>query len=74
MSYTLRKRVLKGSKVVLSGEPSKVQQRTEKGSLNNQKGLQKVIQNLFWFNKEPCLVLQIYRTLTKWQVSPERTK
>ena len=35
--FTLRK---KGSKVVLSEEPSKVQQRTEKGSLKNQKGLQ----------------------------------
>ena len=36
---TLRnKGSIRGSKVVLSGEPSKVQQRTEKGSLKNKKG------------------------------------
>ena len=48
-----------GSKVVLLlGEPSTIQQRTETGSLKNQKWLQNVIQNLFgslknlvWFFK-----------------------
>ena len=39
-----------------------------KGSLKNHKGLQNVIQNLFWFNKEPCLVLQIDSTLKNGRV------